>query len=114
MFLIVIPCLHGNINEWPTLMVSIRLLKESLGGNSKTVMIATLSPADINYGETLSTLRYADNAKQIKNKAVVNEDPTAKLIRGEYPVIIRCQHMQILKQRSSCFASSWESRFRKS
>eukprot|EP01117_Protostelium_nocturnum_P014748 TRINITY_DN5644_c0_g1_i1.p1 TRINITY_DN5644_c0_g1~~TRINITY_DN5644_c0_g1_i1.p1 ORF type:complete len:2035 (-),score=923.82 TRINITY_DN5644_c0_g1_i1:31-6135(-) len=57
------------------------LLKESLGGNAKTIMIAALSPADINYGETLSTLRYADNAKQIKNHAVVNEDPTARTIR---------------------------------
>ena len=58
-----------------------RLLQESLGGNSKTIMIAALSPADINYEETLSTLRYADRAKQIKNKAVKNEDPQDKLIR---------------------------------
>jgi kinesin family protein 1 len=57
------------------------LLKESLGGNSKTIMLAALSPADVNYEETLSTLRYADSAKQIKNTAVVNEDPTQKLIR---------------------------------
>ncbi|CAJ0762851.1 23428_t:CDS:2, partial [Entrophospora sp. SA101] len=55
------------------------LLKDSLGGNSKTAMIAAISPAD--YDETLSTLRYADAAKRIKNKAVVNEDPNAKLIR---------------------------------
>ncbi|KAG0207019.1 kinesin-like protein Klp8 [Mortierella sp. NVP41] len=57
------------------------LLKDCLGGNSKTTMIAALSPADVNYDETLSTLRYADQAKRIKNKAVVNEDPNAKLIR---------------------------------
>ncbi|KAF9913600.1 kinesin-like protein Klp8 [Lobosporangium transversale] len=57
------------------------LLKDCLGGNSKTTIIAALSPADINYEETLSTLRYADQAKRIKNKAVVNEDPNAKLIR---------------------------------
>ena len=44
-------------------------------------MIAALSPADINYDETLSTLRYADRAKKIKNKAVVNENPMEKLIR---------------------------------
>ena len=44
-------------------------------------MLAALSPADINYDETLSTLRYADRAKQIVNKAVVNEDPNAKIIR---------------------------------
>lgn len=57
------------------------LLKESLGGNAKTIMIAALSPADINFDETLSTLRYADRAKQIKNVAVVNEDANEKLIR---------------------------------
>uniref|UniRef100_H3G803 Kinesin-like protein n=1 Tax=Phytophthora ramorum TaxID=164328 RepID=H3G803_PHYRM len=48
------------------------LLKDSLGGNSKTIMIAALSPASVNYSETLGTLRYADRAKQIKNKAIVN------------------------------------------
>ncbi|XP_072173412.1 kinesin-like protein KIF28 [Diadema setosum] len=58
-----------------------KLLKNALGGNSKTVMVAALSPADINYEETLSTLRYADRAKQIKTVAMVNEDPTEKLIR---------------------------------
>ncbi|KAF9408806.1 kinesin-like protein Klp8 [Podila epigama] len=57
------------------------LLKDCLGGNSKTTIIAALSPADVNYDETLSTLRYADQAKRIKNKAVVNEDPNAKLVR---------------------------------
>ncbi|XP_066904083.1 kinesin-like protein unc-104 isoform X2 [Halyomorpha halys] len=57
------------------------LLRENLGGNSKTAMIAAISPADINYDETLSTLRYADRAKQIMCKAVVNEDANAKLIR---------------------------------
>ncbi|CAD5119498.1 DgyrCDS8102 [Dimorphilus gyrociliatus] len=58
-----------------------KLLKNALGGNSKTIMIAAISPADINYDETLSTLRYADRAKQIKNVATVNEDPTEKMIR---------------------------------
>ncbi|XP_028968277.1 kinesin-like protein unc-104 [Galendromus occidentalis] len=57
------------------------LLKENLGGNSKTAMIAAISPADINYDETLSTLRYADRAKQIVCKAVVNEDANARMIR---------------------------------
>uniref|UniRef100_A0A8C0GUG5 Kinesin-like protein KIF16B n=1 Tax=Chelonoidis abingdonii TaxID=106734 RepID=A0A8C0GUG5_CHEAB len=57
------------------------LLKDSLGGNSKTIMIATISPADVNYGETLSTLRYANRAKNIINKPTVNEDPNVKLIR---------------------------------
>lgn len=57
------------------------LLKDSLGGNSMTSMIAAISPADINFEETLSTLRYADSAKRIKNHAVVNEDPNARMIR---------------------------------
>jgi kinesin family member 1 len=57
------------------------LLKDSLGGNSMTAMIAAISPADINFEETLSTLRYADSAKRIKNHAVVNEDPNARMIR---------------------------------
>jgi len=57
------------------------LLKDSLGGNSKTIMIATISPAEVNHGETLSTLRYANRAKNIINKPTVNEDPNVKLIR---------------------------------
>jgi kinesin family protein 1 len=57
------------------------LLKDSLGGNSMTAMIAAISPADINYDETLSTLRYADSAKRIKNHAVINEDANARMVR---------------------------------
>ncbi|XP_072263896.1 kinesin-like protein KIF1A isoform X8 [Pyxicephalus adspersus] len=57
------------------------LLRENLGGNSRTAMVAALSPADINYDETLSTLRYADRAKQIRCNAVINEDPNNRLIR---------------------------------
>ncbi|XP_064623778.1 kinesin-like protein KIF16B isoform X2 [Lineus longissimus] len=57
------------------------LLKDSIGGNAKTVMIATVSPADVNYGETLSTLRYANRAKNIINKPTVNEDQNVRLIR---------------------------------
>ncbi|XP_068717319.1 kinesin-like protein KIF16B [Montipora capricornis] len=57
------------------------LLKDSLGGNAKTIMIAAISPADVNYSETLSTLRYANRAKNIINKPTVNEDPNVKLIR---------------------------------
>lgn len=58
-----------------------RLLQDSLGGNTKTVMIAALSPADYNYDETLSTLRYASRAKNIKNKPTINEDPKDALLR---------------------------------
>ena len=50
-----------------------RILQNALGGNSKTIMICAVSPATLNFEETLSTLRYADNAKKIKNKAVINE-----------------------------------------
>jgi len=58
-----------------------RILQNALGGNSKTVMICALSPASINYEETLSTLRYADRAKKIQNKAVVNESEHDKVVR---------------------------------
>lgn len=69
------------------------LLKDNLGGNSKTVMVATVSPAADNYEETLSTLRYADRAKRIINHAVVNEDPNARIIRElrEEVVMLRNQ-----------------------
>ncbi|CAF1124496.1 unnamed protein product [Rotaria magnacalcarata] len=59
-----------------------RLLQDSLGGNSKTAMIANIGPADYNYDETLSTLRYANRAKNIKNHARVNEDPKDAMIRN--------------------------------
>merc|ERR1712176_1432885 len=58
-----------------------RLLQNALGGSSKTIMICALSPASSNYEETLSTLRYADRAKKIKNNATVNENPQDKLLR---------------------------------
>ena len=58
-----------------------RILQNALGGNSKTVMICALSPASINYEETLSTLRYADRAKKIQNKAVINESEHDKVVR---------------------------------
>uniref|UniRef100_A0A8C5IDA1 Kinesin family member 4A n=1 Tax=Junco hyemalis TaxID=40217 RepID=A0A8C5IDA1_JUNHY len=54
-----------------------RLLQDSLGGNSHTLMIACVSPADSNLEETLNTLRYADRARKIKNKPIVNVDPQA-------------------------------------
>ena len=58
-----------------------KLLKNALTGNSKSVMMAAVSPADINYDESLSTLKFADRVKRIKTQAVVNESPTDKLIR---------------------------------
>ncbi|XP_015263932.1 PREDICTED: kinesin-like protein KIF28P [Gekko japonicus] len=58
-----------------------KLLQSALGGNSRTIMIAAISPADICYEETLSTLRYAERTKKIKNNAVINASPTEKLIK---------------------------------
>lgn len=58
-----------------------RLLQDSLGGNTKTVMIAAISPADYNFEETLTTLRYASRAKNIKNKPRVNQDPKDALLK---------------------------------
>lgn len=58
-----------------------RLLQDSLGGNTKTVMVANVGPADWNYDETLSTLRYANRAKNITNKPRINEDPKDAMLR---------------------------------
>ncbi|XP_061523422.1 kinesin-like protein KIF28P isoform X2 [Phycodurus eques] len=58
-----------------------KLLQSALGGNSRTVMIATVSPADICYEESLSTLRYSERAKHIQNRPVVNESPTERLVK---------------------------------
>ena len=58
-----------------------RLLQDSLGGNTKTVMIANVGPADYNFDETMSTLRYANRAKNIKNKPKINEDPKDAMLR---------------------------------
>uniref|UniRef100_A0A4W5R594 Kinesin family member 16B n=1 Tax=Hucho hucho TaxID=62062 RepID=A0A4W5R594_9TELE len=71
------------------------LLKDSLGGNSKTIMIATISPADVNYGETLSALRYADRAKNIINKPTINEDCNVKLIRDLRAEIARLKALLV-------------------
>jgi hypothetical protein len=72
------------------------LLCNSLGGNSKTAMLANISPADINFDETLSTLRFAATTKKIKNNAVKNEDPQEKLIRE-----LRAEIAQIKKLLST-------------
>ena len=59
-----------------------RILQDSLGGNSRTTMIACVSPAESNYEETLSTIKYASRARNIKNKPVVNRDANSILIEG--------------------------------
>lgn len=73
--------------------------QDSLGGNTKTLMIACLSPADNNYEETLSTLRYANRAKNIQNKPKINEDPKDALLRQYQDEIDRLR--QLLEQRQS-------------
>ena len=70
-----------------------RLLQDSLGGNTKTVMIAACSPADYNYEETLSTLRYAARAKAIKNKPKVNEDTKDALLKQYEIEILKLKEM---------------------
>uniref|UniRef100_A0A668AZQ3 Kinesin-like protein n=1 Tax=Myripristis murdjan TaxID=586833 RepID=A0A668AZQ3_9TELE len=69
------------------------LLKDSLGGNSKTIMIATVSPSASSYSETLSTLRYAAHARNIVNKPRVNEDASVRLIRELREEIDRLKSM---------------------
>ncbi|XP_026141708.1 stAR-related lipid transfer protein 9 [Carassius auratus] len=71
------------------------LLKDSLGGNSKTIMIATVSPSSSSYNETLSTLRYAAHARNIVNKPRVNEDANVRLIRELREEIDRLKSMLI-------------------
>lgn len=75
-----------------------RLLQDSLGGNSKTVMIANVGPASYNYEETLTTLRYANRAKNIKNRPKVNEDPKDALLREFQAEIERLKQMLVEKQ----------------
>ena len=70
-----------------------RLLQDSLGGNTKTIMIAAVSPANYNYDETLSTLRYANRAKNIQNKPKINEDPKDTLLREYQDEINRLKQM---------------------
>ena len=66
-----------------------RILQDSLGGNTKTVMIANCGPADYNVEETISTLRYASRAKAIQNKPRINEDPKDAMIREFHDEITR-------------------------
>lgn len=83
-----------------------KLLKNALGGNSKTVMVAALSPADINFDETLSTLRFADRAKRIRTSAVVNETAADRLIRELREENARLQEMLKAGKRMFCVKSS--------
>ncbi|CAM9150111.1 unnamed protein product, partial [Phaeothamnion confervicola] len=81
-----------------------RLLQDSLGGNTKTLMVAAISPADNSYEETLSTLRYANRAKNIKNKARINEDPKDAMLRSYKEEIERLR--QALEQQATVAAAA--------
>ncbi|KAK9755004.1 Kinesin motor domain [Popillia japonica] len=70
-----------------------RLLQDSLGGNTRTLMIACISPASRDYVETLSTLRYANRAKNIHNKPTINEDPKDTMLRQYQSEIERLKHL---------------------
>ncbi|KAG1654864.1 Chromosome-associated kinesin KIF4A [Nymphon striatum] len=79
-----------------------RLLQDSLGGNSHTLMIACVSPADYNFEETLNTLRYADRARKIKNKPVINRDPqTIEIMRLKQLVILSVFYKQLFDQTTN-------------
>jgi len=69
-----------------------RLLQDSLGGNAKTIMIANLGPANFNYDETITTLRYANRAKSIKNIPKINEDPKDAMLREFQEEIEKLKH----------------------
>ncbi|CAE7819498.1 kif1, partial [Symbiodinium sp. KB8] len=71
-----------------------KLLKNSLGGNAKTIMLAAISPADVHYEETLATLRYANRAKRIKNQPIINDSPNEKLMQ--------CLKSEIEALRAAC------------
>uniref|UniRef100_A0A673L1T1 Kinesin motor domain-containing protein n=1 Tax=Sinocyclocheilus rhinocerous TaxID=307959 RepID=A0A673L1T1_9TELE len=76
-----------------------RLLQDSLGGNSRTVMIACVSPSDRDFMETLNTLKYANRARNIKNKVIVNQDKTSQQISALRAEIARLQ-MEIMEYKA--------------
>uniref|UniRef100_UPI003AABBDE1 kinesin-like protein KIF21B n=1 Tax=Centroberyx gerrardi TaxID=166262 RepID=UPI003AABBDE1 len=76
-----------------------RLLQDSLGGNSRTVMIACVSPSDRDFMETLNTLKYANRARNIKNKVVVNQDKTSQQISALRAEIARLQ-MELMEYKA--------------
>ncbi|XP_060534024.1 osmotic avoidance abnormal protein 3 isoform X11 [Cylas formicarius] len=83
-----------------------RLLQDSLGGNTRTLMIACISPSDRDYMETLSTLRYANRAKNIHNKPKVNEDPKDAILRQYQEEIERLKALLENQQPTEAVALS--------
>lgn len=89
-----------------------RLLQDSLGGNARTLMIAAISPAADNFDETLSTLRYANRAKQIKNVSRRNEDVNQQVISQLRSEIDELRRQLLAQQSASAAAVSGEDRAR--
>ncbi|XP_017268278.1 uncharacterized protein kif16bb [Kryptolebias marmoratus] len=87
------------------------LLKDSLGGNSITTMIATISPAGTNYMETLNTLRYATRAKNIMNTPRVNEDGSVKMIRELQAEVTRLQTLLAEATQVESVTEQWNSKW---
>ena len=84
---------------------------DSLGGNARTIMVANIGPASFNYEETLGTLRYANRAKNIKNKPRVNEDPKDALLREFQVSEYNSSSLLTSSNQFICFVyfSSWSS-----
>lgn len=87
-----------------------RLLQDSLGGNSKTLMVANIGPASYNYDESLTTLRYANRAKNIQNQPRINEDPKDALIRQYQEEIERLKMLLIERTQKNTkkVSMNWE------
>ncbi|CEG38576.1 kinesin family member 4 isoform 2 putati [Plasmopara halstedii] len=83
-----------------------RLLQDSLGGNSKTLMIACISPADVNYEETSNTLRYASRTRNIENKAVINKELSVENEVAYLKQQLEIVHLQLLQQSQKCGADN--------
>ena len=79
---------HGGMINYRESKLT-HLLKDSLGGNSKTFIICTLNPIQMAMRETISTLKFAERAKKIKNKAVVNEDGDERMFQKKYLELLK-------------------------
>lgn len=85
-----------------------RILQDSLGGNSKTLMICCVSPSILNFNESLNSLRYANRARNIENKPIINRDPTVTLI-DDLKSLLKVTSMEIIKLRTDFNINSSDS-----
>lgn len=90
-------CTHSSCMNNGWINCTVIFLQDSLGGNSKTIMVANIGPASYNYDETLTTLRYANRAKNIKNKPKINEDPKDAILKEYQQEIARLKVRQFLR-----------------